>query len=152
MGTYVITSLVTVDRPADEVAAYLLDWTHDVEWRAAVTRFTVEPTGRAVRGQRLVEELRYAGLTFRTPTTVAEVSPLTARYTGGGRSMRVAGVRSVVALGPDRCEVRTRTELGPRGAMRLLAPLLVGSYRRADAADLRTLAARFAGATSARTS
>ncbi len=139
MGTHHVVSSVIVDRPAAAVADVVLDWGNDAAWRAAVTGFEVEPPGRAVVDQSLVETLVMAGLTFRTPTRVVEAAPLRARYRGGSRLLGVEGVRTVRALGARRCEVVTETTLTARGAMRPLARLLAPSYRRADAADLRAL-------------
>lgn len=139
MGPYRITASVRIDRPAAQVAAVVLDWTHDPRWRSAVTRFDLDPAGRAVVGQRLVEELRFAGLRFTTPTTVTEADSLSAAYAGGNGAFVVSGSRHVEPRGAGACEVRTEVLLTPRGAMRLLAPVLVPSYRRSDAADLLRL-------------
>ena len=117
----------------------MLDWGHDHLWRSHVRRFTCTPPGRAVVGQRLVEELRFAGLTFVTPTVVESVGGLSASYAGGNASIEVDGLRVVVPLDDARCEVRTSTRLRVGGLLRPFAPLLTPSYRRADAADLRAL-------------
>jgi hypothetical protein len=133
-----ITSTVRVDRPAAEVAAVVLDWSHDPRWRRAVTRLDTVPAGPAVVGQRLVEELVFAGRTYVTPTRVVTAGPLRASYTGGSDAFEVSGSREVVPRGAG-CEVRTELLLTPQGFMRLLAPLLAPVYRRSDAADLVSL-------------
>jgi hypothetical protein len=135
----ILESSITVHQPAATVAAFVLDWGNDHLWRSHVRRFTCTPPGRATVGQRLVEELRFAGLTFVTPTVVETVGELSASYAGGNASIDVTGVRVVVPLGDERCEVRTTTRLTVGGMLRPFAPLLTPSYRRADAADLRSL-------------
>ena len=134
-----LESSVTVHRPPSTVAAFVLDWGNDHLWRSHVRRFTCTPPGRAAVGQRLVEELCFAGLTFVTPTVVETVGELSASYAGGNASIDVTGVRVVVPLGDERCEVRTTTNLRVGGLLRPFVPLLTPSYRRADAGDLRAL-------------
>jgi hypothetical protein len=136
-----LESSVTVRHPAAAVAAFVLDWGHDHLWRSHVRRFTCTPPGRAVIGQQLVEELRFAGLTFVTPTVVESAGERSASYAGGNASIDVRGHRVVVPLDAASCEVRTTTTLRVGGMLRPFAPLLTPSYRRADAADLRALPA-----------
>ncbi|WP_205471855.1 SRPBCC family protein [Nocardioides sp. SYSU D00038] len=140
-GTTVLTSTVRIDHPAPDVAAYVLDWGHDAEWRSAVVGFTCQPPGPAAVGQRLEEELRFAGMTFRTPSVITHVTALSAAWAGGTDRVRAHGERSVRPLGERSCEVELTTTLSFAGAMRLLAPVLRPSYRRADAADAAGLAA-----------
>jgi hypothetical protein len=136
-----LESSVTVLRPAAVVAAFVLDWGHDHRWRSHVRRFTCTPPGRSRVGQELVEELRFAGLTFLTPTVVETADELSASYGGGSASITVNGLRVVLPHGEGRCEVRTTTQLRIGGALRPFVPLLAPSYRRTDAADLRALPA-----------
>jgi hypothetical protein len=134
-----LESSITVHRPASVAAAFFLDWGNDHLWRSHVRRFTCTPPGRASAGQRLVEELRFAGLSFVTPTVVEEAADLSASYAGGSTTIEVTGRRVVVPLDDERCELRTTTRLTVGGLLRPFAPLLTPSYRRADAADLRSL-------------
>ena len=134
-----LESSVTVHQPAAAVAAFFLDWGNDHLWRSHVRGFTCSPPGRAVAGQRLVEELRFAGLTFVTPTVVEEADELHASYAGANASIQVSGLRVVVPRGDARCEARSTTRLRVGGLLRPFAPLLTPSYRRADETDLRAL-------------
>ena len=119
-----LESSVTVHQPASVVAAFVLDWGNDHLWRSHVHSFTCTPTGRAAVGQRLVEELRFAGLTFVTPTVVEAADDLSASYSGGSSSIEVSGRRVVVPKGTDRCEVRTTTRMRVGGLLRPFTPLL----------------------------
>ena len=131
-------SSVTLDHPVDVVADLVLDWGHDDLWRPHVRSMTCTPRGRAHPGQELVEELRFAGLTFRTPTRVGTAGARSATYAGGGGLVRVRGSRVVAPTG-DGCVVHVVTGIRLGGWLRLLAPLLVPAYRRTQAADLRRL-------------
>lgn len=136
-----VDSSVTVERPAATVAAFVLDWGNDHLWRSRVKSFTCAPPGRAVVGQKLVEDLRFIGLTFITPTTIDFAGELSASYAGGSSTIGVEGLRVVTPLDEARCAVRTTTRLRVGGLLRPFAPLLVAAYRRADATDLRALPA-----------
>jgi hypothetical protein len=125
--------------PAADTAGFVLDWGNDPLWRASVLRFTCEPSGRAVVGQHLLEELRFAGLTFRTRTVIRTATPLSASYAGGSGSIFVTGTRKVTRVDDCSCVVTTTTHLRLTGVMRACAPLLAPSYRRADRADLLRL-------------
>ncbi|WP_134741236.1 SRPBCC family protein [Nocardioides sp. 503] len=129
-------SSVRVPLPAAVVAGFVLDWGNDPQWRAQVLRFTCEPPGRARPGQILREELRFAGLTFRTETVVRRTTPLSASYDGGSGAVLVRGTRRVTPVDDRHCEVTTTTHVRLMGALRPFAPVLTPSYRRADRADL----------------
>jgi hypothetical protein len=130
---------VSAPFPAADAAGFVLDWGNDPLWRASVLRFTCEPSGRAVVGQHLLEELRFAGLTFRTRTVIRTANALSASYGGGSGSVFVTGTRQVTPIDDCSCVVTTTTHLRLNGAMRALAPFLAPSYRRADRADLLRL-------------
>jgi hypothetical protein len=134
-----LESSVAIDQPAAAVAELLLDWGHDDLWRSHVRGMTCAPRGRAHPGQRIVEELRFAGLRFTTPTVVETAGPDGATYAGGNGRVSVRGSRLVVAEGPHRCRVHVVTRLRLHGWLRLLAPALVPAYRRTQDADLDRL-------------
>ena len=136
-----LTSTISVPRPAEAVASFVLDWGNDAQWRSQVAKFIVDPPGRAVEGQRLVEHLRFAGMPFRTPTVIDSAGLLEAAYSGGSRSVRVSGWRKVTATSTSTSRVVVHTEIELTGALGLLAPVLAGSYRRTDQADVARLAA-----------
>lgn len=132
-------SSARVHLPAAVVADYVLHWGNDPQWRAHVLSFTCEPPGRATPGQILREELRFAGLTFRTETVVRRTTPLSASYDGASGAVLVTGTRRVTPVDDDRCEVTATTHIRLTGALRPFAPVLTPSYRRADRADLLRL-------------
>lgn len=136
----VLSSTTVIPRPAHEAAEFVLDWGNDPLWRSQVTRFVVEPAGRAVAGQRLVEHLRFAGIPFRTPTVIDAAEALAASYSGGSAAVRVAGWRRLSAINEASCRVHIHTEIQLTGLLAPLAPALAPGYRRTDAADVARLA------------
>ena len=135
----VLDSSITVPRAADEVAEFVLDWRNDPLWRSQVRRFTASPDSRAVVGQRLLEELTFAGLPFRTPTVVETAGPWEASYSGGSSRVRVNGHRRIIPVSSSTCRVEVRTEIALLGVLGVLTPVLAPSYRRSDAADVAAL-------------
>jgi hypothetical protein len=134
-----LRTTVLLDHPAPEVARVLLDWGNDHRWRRHVRSFACVPAGRAVAGQVLTERLALGGLTFTTTTEVVRADALSAAYTGASASVRVRGTRTLTPLDAGACRFTSETVVEPLGALRLLAPVLTGTYRRADEADVRRL-------------
>ncbi|WP_230313375.1 SRPBCC family protein [Nakamurella alba] len=139
----VITSSVEVAADFRTVAALVLDWGRDAEWRTVLDVRTTPP-GPAVLGQQIVERLRFAGLVFETPTVIKDVARLSGAvritYAGGSSSVTVSGSRAVHDLGGGRCRIDTRLELALRGLLRQFTRMLAPSYRRRSDADLRRAA------------
>ena len=119
-----------LDASADLVADLVLDWSRDVEWRAAVTSMQVTPPNRAHPGQRVLERLRFAGLAFVTPTTVIEADDRSAAYAGGSGTVAVAGRRTVVPEPDGGCTVVLEVTVGLRGLLAPLTAALAPAYRR----------------------
>lgn len=136
-----LRTTVLLEHPAAVVAGVLLDWDHDHLWRRHVRSFTCVPTGRAVAGQVLTERLVLAGLTFTTTTEVVRADALSAAYIGASASVRVRGSRTITPLDATACRFTSETVVEPLGALRLLAPVLTDTYRRADEADVLGLPA-----------
>jgi hypothetical protein len=135
-----------LDRPADDVAELVLDWSRDGEWRAAVVRMEVEPAGRARVGQRITEWLRFGGRTFMTPTTITEAGALSASFAGGTSTVAVAGRREVVPEAGGGCTVVLEVDVRMTGLLAPLDPLVAPSHRRRLAAEADALADALAGA------
>lgn len=134
-----LRSTFRVPLPAGEVAAYVLDWGNDPQWRDRVTELACDPPGRAVDGQQQVERLRFWGSEYVTRTEVTDATPSRASYAGGAPPIEVSGTREVRALDDTSCEVRITTRLVLSGTMRLMAPLMVPAYRRGDRRDIERL-------------
>jgi hypothetical protein len=131
--------------PADlrTTRALVLDWTRDPEWRTAVTSMTGEPLGPAVRGQRLLETMMFAGATFTTPTEIVDVTDTSAAFAGGSAMVRVHGRRTLEAV-PDGTRVTAEVDVRFARWATPLTGLLAPAYRRRHRQDLDRLAALLA--------
>ena len=125
----------------DEAADLVLDWSRDGEWRAAVRSMVVEPAGRARVGQRITEELRFAGATFVTPTTITAAEGRSASFAGGNATAAVRGRRTVVPEPGGGCTVVLEVDVRMTGPLAVLNPLLAPVYRRRLAGEADALAA-----------
>ncbi|MGY1803088.1 SRPBCC family protein [Blastococcus sp. SYSU D00922] len=131
---------VRLTAPATEVAALVLDWSRDGEWRPTVVRMDVDPPGRAKVGQRITEELRTGGRTYVTPTTITEAGELTASFAGGAGALVVEGRRTVVPEPDGGCTVVLEVEVRMTGLRALLNPVLSGMNRQRLAGEAAALA------------
>ena len=134
-----IAAEVEVARAAADVWAVVSDYARDPEWRRGVERMT--PSGPLQVGTTTDERMRFAGRGYRNAGVVESVGPGTTfawRTTSG---VEAAGRRTVEEAGPGRCRVRLLTQVRPRGAERVLAPVLGLLLQRHLTGDARRLAA-----------
>ena len=142
--TTIVSSRV-VRAGTDAAVALFLDWSKDRWWRTQVRRMNVDQPGPAQAGQRIEEELRFAGMTFVTPTRIESAGPTAAHYTGGSALVTVAGSREVRAEPHGHVTLVATIEVAMRGVLRPLTPLLTPMYRRLQERDLDRLAALLDG-------
>lgn len=135
----VISSSRTVRVAPAATERVLLDWGRDPAWRKQVRRMTVDPPGPAVVGQRVVERLRFAGLTFTTPTQITHVGKGRAGYRGAGPLFRLSGHREVAAVGEFHTRVQEVLDLQLKGPLRPLTWLVAACYRRLQEQDIDCL-------------
>lgn len=134
-----LTHTTDIARPSADVTPVYFDWTRDREWRSAVRRITVHPSGPAERGQRIVEELRFLGSTYVTPTRVDAVHPQRVLWSGRSPQLSVRGWRDVEPTGPGSCRVTSVVDVQLLGAMAWATPLMAPSYARVVRRDLARL-------------
>lgn len=142
-----MTQIVTVRCPPPAALELFFDWGRDPVWRSSVRRMTVHPAGPAVAGQRIVEELRFAALTFITPTRIESVHPLRVTWAGENAQLEIRGWREIELTGPDTCRLTELVDVRLRGALRPLTPLLAPLYRRTMRLELEQLARHLEGVT-----
>jgi uncharacterized membrane protein len=134
-----VTAIATIDRPREEVAAYLRDPANDTQWIGGLRSarlLTPEPV--AVGSQ--VE--RVAGFLGRRVHYVNEITELTGerlalRSVRSPFPMRVTYGHRQAADGATEVSVRVEGDAGRYYA--LLAPLLGVAVRRSITRDLRNL-------------
>lgn len=134
-----MTHVVTVRCPAPAARELFFDWGRDRSWRTSVQRMTVHPAGPAVEGQRIVEELRLAGLTFITPTRIESVHPHRVTWSGSNDQVEIRGWRQIEPAGSETCRLTEVVDVRLRGALRPLTPVLAPLYRRTMRCELARL-------------
>jgi hypothetical protein len=75
-----------VDRPADEVWAYVADYAFDLQWRDGLTDMTPTPDGPPQTGTTVHEELSSMGTTMVNDTTITMTGGHAYRFVGDGTS------------------------------------------------------------------
>lgn len=125
-----LTHIVSVNRPSHVAMETFFNWSQDTVWRPAVRRITVHPSGPAVLGQHILEELRLAGLTFTTPTRIESVHPYRVTWAGGTAQLTIRGWREIEPVGTSACRLKEVVDVELRGKLRTLTPLLTPMYRR----------------------
>lgn len=142
-----LTHVVTVQCPAPTAWELFFDWGRDPGWRTSVRRMTVHPSGPAVEGQRIVEELRFVGLTFITPTRIEAVHPYRVTWSGSNDQLEIRGWREIEPAGPESCRLTEVVDVRLLGALRPLTPLLAPLYRRTMRREMTQLARQLEGVT-----
>lgn len=141
MPPIITTASAPILASADAAWAVLGDYANDPLWRGAVTRMDQTPPGPVHDGATALEEVRMFG---RTVLTRVELHDVVAGREFSWRSIggvQAHGIRRIVPIGTDRCEVHTRREVTLRGADRLLQPVVAWSMARAERSDLHRAAA-----------
>ena len=135
------TNTIQIDRPIEEVYAYLSDLEHTPEWNWAITETKKTTSGPTTVGTRYRQSRS-------VPQAGTEVLEITALETG--RHIEVVGT---LAQFPARLsyrldgmesgtELTNTVNLEPQGALRLVAPVLGNRIKRAVADNLGQLKSR----------
>ncbi len=132
---------VLIDRPAGEVWEAIADYGFDREWRDGLSDMTPDPPGPPAVGTRVHEVVRSSGRDYVADTVVTELEPgVSYRFAGEGTIGGLTGGRRVTPAADGRGATFTYSiELEPRGAMRLLRPVLGSIVRSGLRKDLRRL-------------
>lgn len=121
---------VTVDRPIDQVFAYISDEENDLAWRPGVIEISrVSPEGG--EGATIRQVLRGpGGMKMRGDYRITAYQPPT-RYEFQviAGPARPAGRFALAEDGPDRTSVTFSLELEPKGLVRLMAGQITKQMR-----------------------
>ena len=128
---------VIVDRPADEVWAYVADYAFDLQWRDGLTDMTPTPDGPPQTGSTVHEELSSMGTTMVNDTTITMTGDHAYRFVGGGTSGQVEGGREVIAIDPERSQFTYDIKLTLNGPIRFVGFILRPILRRNLKKDLQ---------------
>lgn len=121
-----VTTSVTIDRPAGDVFAYATDPTRFHEWQHGVVSGSIEEPGTPSVGSHCTMTRRIGGADRRSTSLVTTMHPPTAWAVQGidGPIRALVGV-TVHALGANRCSLSIDVTFEGRGIGRLLVPLVV---------------------------
>jgi hypothetical protein len=129
-------SSTIVDRPTDQVWAYVADYAFDLQWRDGLTDMTPTPDGPPQTGSTVHEELRSMGTTMVNDTTITMTGDHAYRFAGGGTSGQVEGGREIIAVDPGRSEFTYDINLTLNGPIRFFGFVLRPILRRNLKKDL----------------
>jgi|SRR4029453_8841352 hypothetical protein len=135
-----IVDSVEINRPADQVWAYVADYRNDTSWRANVRQMHPSRPGPAQVGVTTHEALRLLGLSFRTDASIDRVEAgrlLT--WHAHDRHRQLRGARLVEPTGQGSCRFTEVVEVRLLGLLRPLTPLVAWLLHRQATADLRRL-------------
>jgi uncharacterized membrane protein len=121
-----ITRSTNIARPAEEVFAYLDDFTARGEWRDGVKSINVIGDGPTKVGTEVEETRVMGGREIEMRWRVTEHDPVARRSafeTVESKMMKPSGVISVASVG-DGSEVTFSMDTNPVGLGRLLAPMM----------------------------
>jgi hypothetical protein len=110
---------VEINRPADQVWAYVADYGNDTGWRAGVRQMHPSRPGPAQVGVTTHEALGLLGLSFRTDASIDRVEagrPLECH--AQDRQKQLRGSRLVEPTGPGSCRFTEVVEVGLLGLLR----------------------------------
>jgi hypothetical protein len=142
-ATVRIAESVEIARSPAEVWEAIADYAFDLQWREGLLEMTPDPPGPPRPGTKVHEVVRSSGRDIVADTVVTDLDPgASYRFAGRGTIGGVAGVRTVESGGSDATAVFTyEIDLQPKGAMRLLRPLLGPIVRSGLKKDLQRLKA-----------
>jgi uncharacterized protein YndB with AHSA1/START domain len=136
-----VSQSVQIDRPVADVWTAIADYSFDYKWRQGLKDMTPDPPGPPAPGTKVHEVVGSPGRDFVADIEVSEVDPgVSYRFSGTGTIGGLAGGRGVRA-DPAGTVFTYSVEMTPKGAMKLLRPVLGSLVRSRLKQDLNTLKA-----------
>jgi hypothetical protein len=134
------TSSVDIDRPADDVFAYVTDPTHFHQWQQGVVSGCIEEPGTPTVGSHCTTTRRIGGANRPSTSVVTKMNPPTSWAVHGiDGPIRAQVDVTVQALDDARSSVRIDVDFEGHGIGKLLVPLVV---RRQAAKEMPANVAR----------
>jgi hypothetical protein len=134
-----IAESVQIDRPPADVWEAIADYGFDLQWRKGLTAMAPDPPGGPAPGTKVHEVVRSSGRDYVADIVVTDLDPgVSYRFSGSGTIGGLSGGRRVQA-DPSGSVFTYEVELQPKGAMRLLRPVLGPMVRSGFRRDLRAL-------------
>ncbi len=115
---------IEINRPADEVFAYLDQVERHNEWQGSLVNTTVETDGPTRVGTRVVERRKVPGGTRDIPYEITEHDPpRKASFRGTDGPLRPVGTYTVDPTGELSSRMNSELDLEGHGVGKLFAPL-----------------------------
>lgn len=125
-----IVRTLTVQRPIDEVFAYLQDFTNTEEWDPGTVR-TVRQSGDGGVGTTYHNVSKFLGRETELIYVVEEVAaPTLFKLRGENKTLVAHDTMSMRVVGPNSTELTYRAEFDFKGMARLVAPLTAPAFWR----------------------
>ena len=128
-----------IDRPIDEVFAFVSNYENDPSWRAGVESMRHDPPGAVHVSMHTHEVLRLFGRTLRVEAEIIAMEPgksVTFRSVAG--PLQAQGVRKVSNSG-TRTVFSYEVEANLAGLLSVLAPMVKRSFTKRARGDLARL-------------
>lgn len=141
-----VTTEVTIDRPADEVFAFLADAANNPTWQQGMQRCTWTTPPPIREGSVYEQEATMMGKAITSTFEVIDFEPgrrITIRTIESTFPIEVT--RAVQPTGEGTCVARARVTGDPSGVFRLAAPLMRQMVRRSVRGDYQRLRDLLAG-------
>ncbi|GJF33267.1 polyketide cyclase [Kitasatospora sp. NE20-6] len=124
-----VRRIITVERPADAVAAYLADFARTEEWDPGTVSCTRTDDGPVGVGARWHNVSRFRGRTTELSYRLVRHDPGRLVFVGENRTVTATDDITVTATGPGAV-VDYRATLEFKGLARLAAPFLRAEFER----------------------
>ena len=134
------TSTTTIARAADDIWAAATDVARHPEWMSITESVLVQGDGVSP-GSRARQAMRLGPVSLRYELEVADADPgrLIGWRTVGGGSLRADTRLELEQLSDDETRVTWAGEMGFRGLLRLIEPLIAAEARAGEARELERL-------------
>ena len=127
---------IEINRPAEEVFAYLEQVDRHNEWQGSLVSTTVETDGPTRVGTRVVERRHIPGGTQDFSYEVTELDPpRKSSFRGTVGLIRPAGTYTVDPIGESRSRMSSELDLEGHGIGKLFAPLALRQAAKQVPAD-----------------
>jgi uncharacterized protein YndB with AHSA1/START domain len=135
-----ITTSIEINRPAEDVFAYMTDLARHREWQGDILETTVLTEGPTRVGSRARDRRRVPGTTRDLTYEITEFEPpRRVRFQGIDSPVRVQGEARVEPLDEGRSRVTLSLDFKGRGVGLLLAPMVRRQAARAVPVDYSRL-------------
>jgi carbon monoxide dehydrogenase subunit G len=131
---------ITINRPIEEVFAYLSDIERQAEWVSTLSESQKTTSGPTEAGTTYRQVVKVLGRRVESENEVTDYQPPTLfAFRGKSGPMRMGMRFTLTSAGPETTEVTQVAEGASGGVFKLADPMLAPTMKKQFAADLETL-------------